>query len=125
MMRTFSNRNTKSWLEINTNCFVGGKGVSYKDDPQFSSEAKKYFQLKINNTYYTSFEYKRAVKTINYVARCKIDDKLIIVKILFFIVDLGDVFFCGQEIRRKEEWTIVNEWENSCIIQVNPNERLV
>lgn len=111
-------RSTRSWLKVREDCFLGGKGLKLKHR-DFSEDAMKFLQLKFQGTYYSSLEYARAAKTVNYVAMINLNGRLCVAKINYFIFDGEEVLYSGNEVKLKDDWTILAEWKSSRLMRVD------
>uniref|UniRef100_A0A7M5XG23 Uncharacterized protein n=1 Tax=Clytia hemisphaerica TaxID=252671 RepID=A0A7M5XG23_9CNID len=76
-------RNTNSWTAVNEKTMHLDKKELEKF--KLKSHCKKYLQLKKKGVYFTSYQYKRAVKTVNYFAMCHKDGEKVIAKIHYFV----------------------------------------
>ena len=134
MFLIFFSGGENNWKVVNNEISLGGKSYEFtlsedlKEQVQhynISKEAEKYYKIRKNKITYCSVQYKRATKTVNYVAELTKDCSRSIVEIQFFIYDQDRVYLCGKEIPRKTKWCIVKEWDKSRLIRVDKESRLV
>ena len=81
----------------------------------------KYFRLKWNSTTYTAKNYPRSLKTVNYVAIARCDNKLILVAIHYFAhLHRNDaVFIVGAILDRCVNWSVLQDYAYSQIMKID------
>jgi len=83
-----------------------------------SGTGMKCLRVLVNGTKYTSAQYKRESRTANHVALVKDGCSVKIVCFQYFVCIENHVVFVAFELKRKDNWAVVDSWSCSQLMRV-------